>query len=393
MATITGTPAGSPPPRPLRTAPKYAAFRPLRSSGTDSQRWQLILYPTPSDNLSLTLRYAITPEQITDDSPFPLGGRQHAETILASCLAIAEEREGPIRGMPAGMYYTKFMQKLAASIHLDKQVAKPEETTWKDNDGNDADKVKGLVGLHMSFGQNSDAWTETQKRQIEEAMRRGLRRFYVPPPIPNQKRSHSWSFLNPVSSFNLVAGQYKYDLPEDFGALDSPITYAPGTNVLYPDIAVVGEQQVRRLLQSSIQANGRPTRAATRVKAGIQEGGTRYEIVFWPVPDDAYHLEYRYLVAPGDTLSVIHGGAPHFQTILEACLAEADSMLNKRTRPHEERFMERLVASVHYDQSLASPKQLGYNRDRSDGFSRHTDDDTSRVGYSQSGVTYNGVSY
>jgi len=285
------------------------------------------------------------------------------------------------------------MQRLAASIHLDKQSAKADELTWGEDTGNAADQLKGQIGLHMEFGQNSLAWTETQRRQIEEAMRRGLQRVYVPPPIPGQKRSHSWSFLNPVSSFNLVAGKYVYDLPSDFGMLDSPITYAPGMNVLYPDIDVVGEQQVRRLLQASVQADGRPTKAATRVKAGIQESGTRYEIIFWPVPDSAYHLEYRYLVAPGDTLSVIHGGSPHFQTILEACLCESDAMLSKRYRPHEERFMERLVASVHYDQSLASPKQLGYNRDRSDGFSRHDDGEGSRAGFAQSGVTYNGVQY
>jgi len=42
---------------------------------------------------------------------------------------------------------------------------------------------------------------------------------------------------------------------------------------------------------------------------------------------------------------------------------------------------------------LASPKQLGYNRDRSDGFSRHDDGEGSRAGFAQSGVTYNGVQY
>jgi hypothetical protein len=394
MATINGTPAVAPPPRPIRTAtPRYAAFRPLRSSGAGTQRWQLLLYPTPSDTMSLSLRYKVAPDQISDYSQFPLGGRHHAETILASCLAIAEEREGPIRDMQPGTYYAKFMQKLAASIHIDKQSAKAEELTWDEGNVSDSGQIQGQIGLHMGFGQNSLAWTETQKRQIEEAMRRGLRRFYIPPPIAGQKRSHAWSFLNPLAAINLVPGQYEYDLPQDFGALDSPLTYAPGTNVLYPDVRVVGEQQVRRLLQASIQANGRPTQAATRVKSGIQEGGTRYEIVFWPVPDGAYSLQYRYQVAPGDSLSVVHGGSPHIQTILEACLCEADAMMNKRYRQHEERFMERLIASVHYDQALASPKTLGYNRDRSDGWGRHVDDDVSRAGNSQSGVTYNGVRY
>jgi hypothetical protein len=346
------------------------------------QMWEVVLYPRPADNLSATFRYTIAPADSGEDDEFPLGGSQHAETILASCLAVAEDREGPIREMPPGTYQTKFLERLAASVHLDKQSTKAEELTWDEGFATDSGQILGQIGLHMGFGQNSLAWTETQKRQVEEAMRRGLRRFYVPPPIPGQKRSHAWSFLNPLATINLVAGQYEYDLPEDFGALDSPLTYAPGTNVLYPDVRVVGEQHVRRLLQASVQANGRPTRAATRVKTGIQEGGTRYEIVFWPVPDDAYSLQYRYQVSPGDNLSVVHGGSPHMQTVLEACLCEADAMMNKRYRQHEERFLERLTASVHYDQSLASPKTLGYNRDRSDGWDRHVDDDVSRVGYS-----------
>jgi len=192
---------------------------------------------------------------------------------------------------------------------------------------------------------------------------------------------------------NLQSGVYIYDLPEDFGGIDSPMTYAPGQNVIYPPIEIIGEHHIRRLQQASTQADGRPTRAGFRQKNGIAEGGTRYEILFWPVPDESYELQYRYRVAPGQSVKVIHGGDAHYQTLLEAIRAAADNILRRRQRPHEAMFMERLQASVAYDQQLAAPKQMGYNRDGSDRPGYDIFDDSHRFGYSENAVTYNGNVY
>ena len=390
MTTITGTPAAAPPARPVRTdVPTSAAFRPRRSDGTGSQRWELLLYPTPTDTMSVTLRYLVTPGQLSVDNPFPLGGRQHAETLLASCLAVAEEREKGGQG-PA---FAKFMQRLSASIHLDKQSEPTGTTTWK-SDGDDVgNSIKSLAGLHMGFGQNPDAWTENQRQEVMEAVRQGLRRFYVPPPLPGRRHSHQWSFLTPLESMSLEAGKSEYDLPSDFGGMDSPMTYVAGDNVLHPSIEIVGEHHIRRLLQGSAQANGRPIKAGFHQKAGVQEGGTQYQIVFWPVPDDAYTLNFRYRVQPGQSIDVIHGGDAHFQTILEAVRSAADSMQRRRQRPHEQLFMERLQASVMYDEQLAAPRTMGYNRDQSVNRGSGIRGEIDRAGWGETGVTYNGRSF
>lgn len=364
--------------------PEYAAIRPQRADKGGHQKWELLLYPTPDETMSVSYRYTIVPEDLSEQNQYPLGGRQHAETILQSCLAVAEERDTGQQG-PA---QAKFIERLAASIHLDKRTAPSIVTTWKSSgDDSIGNSIKSLAGLHMGFGQNEDAWTESQTQQVLEAMRQGLRRFYVPPALPGKRYVHNWSFLKPIATLNLVGGQYEYDLPADFGGLDSPMTYAPGTNVIYPDIEIVGEHQIRKLQQATVQANGRPTKAGFRQKSNVKEAGTGYELLVWPVPDDDYELHYRYDVTAGQDMTVVHGGDAHFQTILEAVKAAADVIQRKKNKPHEALFMERLAASVMYDQQLSAPRTMGYNRDGSNykGFDqRHRSVTSGNV------VTYNG---
>lgn len=369
--------------------PQYAAVRPSISKGGGHQRWEVLLYPTPDASKSVNYRYTVAATDLSEENPFPLGGVPHAETVLASCLAVAEDRESPENNKARQL----FQLRLSASIHLDKQSGEPVTTTWNSDAKDDKSKIEGLVGLHMGYGQNSNAWDETARQMIIEAMRQGLQRFYIPPPIPGRRVSHKWSFLSPVETLNIESGKSEYDLPTDFGGMDSPMTYAAGQNVIHPPVDIVGEHQIRKLIQSSTASNGRPTRAGIRQKSAPQEAGTQYEILFWPVPDGTYQLDYRYRVSPRYDMTVIHGGDAHFQTILEAIKSSADVLQKRRQRPHEAMFMERLVASVHFDEQLAAPKQMGYNRDGSVRMGYDIFDDNRRFGHVESTVGYNGINY
>ena len=92
-------------------------------------------------------------------------------------------------------------------------------------------------------------------------------------------------------------------------------------------------------------------------------------------------------------MSIIHGGDAHFQTILEAMKAAADVIQKRKQRPHEQLFMERLIASVHFDEQLAAPKQMGYNRDGSVRMGYDIFDDNRRFGHVETAVGYNGINY
>ena len=88
----------------------------------------------------------------------------------------------------------------------------------------------------------------------------------------------------------------------DYAYIEGPLTLQPSDYMLYPPIQIQGEFQVRNLLQES-QATGRPTTAAVRVKAPLDDNDpTRYELVVWPLPDGVYTLDYRYRINP-DVLS------------------------------------------------------------------------------------------
>lgn len=368
--------------------PEYAAIR-SRHTTTEGQRYDILLHPTPKEEYNLTFRYAVAVPDLSEENPFPFGGRQHAETILASCLAVAEEREDGKQGEK----YQKFMERLAASVHLDKQNEPTESTTWKSKPDSDGNTLQSLAGDHLGFGQNPGAWTEQQRQIVLQITREGVDRVLMSAPLPGRKDVHEWSFLTPMLTVNVKSGKYKYDLPKNFAGFSllggSPVTYKSGDNVIYPSIKVTGEHHIRNLLQQTIQATGRPVKAGH----GLKEGSSGYEILFWPVPDDDYVLEVRCRVQVDPDMTSIPGSEAHFLTYLEAIRAAGDVYLKRRNNKHEERFKERLHASIVYDQQLKAPPTMGYDRDGSNRSSGDVYDDLHRFGSSQKAVGYNGNLY
>jgi len=162
-----------------------------------------------------------------------------------------------------------------------------------------------------------------------------------------------------------LAHSAAYDLPTDFAAIMGPLTYEPSVNLLYNPIEVVSERIVRRQLMD----NTTPSRmeiAAIRPQSIDLTAATTYEIVFCPIPDDAYDLTYRYKVnvaALGSTNVYPPGGQPHAETILESCLAACERYRYGKDGVHAARFKELLVASVSADQKAALPDSLGYDRE------------------------------
>lgn len=99
--------------------PTAYAIRPIRLTGTGGQRWQLMLSPKPDAAYTLIYRYSILPDAMAEAGRFPIGGMIHAETLLESCLAVAEERLDDT----AALHNAKFLQLLDASIGHDQRLA------------------------------------------------------------------------------------------------------------------------------------------------------------------------------------------------------------------------------------------------------------------------------
>lgn len=99
--------------------PELVAVEPLAgTSGYEGQRFRLAIYPEPDQDYNLTLTYYVNPDYLTGSKPYAMGGPQHAETILESCLAIAEQRLDD----RSGVHTAQFLVRLAASIQADRKL-------------------------------------------------------------------------------------------------------------------------------------------------------------------------------------------------------------------------------------------------------------------------------
>ncbi|GAG06997.1 unnamed protein product, partial [marine sediment metagenome] len=266
--------------------------------------------------------------------------------LLQSCLAVAELREAKGEGVAAKGY----LDRLAAAIQLDMQShAATEMFPWPHEDEPtdltvDLAYLRRMVGRHLSYGPSIGHWTHTQAAEVAEVVRTGLRRFYTPPVLPDEKYAHEWSFLRPLETLNTVDGEYEYDLPAHFAMLDGPLTYGADESSLSQTVKLVSEHQVRMKRQHT-NLTARPTMAALRVQGGDE---TTWKLVVWPTPDAEYAIHYRCQSNPGLLSSGVAkpaGGMPHAQTVVEACLSAADDFLGVKNSPHLSAFRECLRSS------------------------------------------------
>lgn len=103
----------------ISVASPRAAVTPVNSTTASAgQRFELLVFPTPTQAGTLEATYYAIPNQATDALPYPLGGQVHAETVLQACLAAAELE----RDKRPGPHKLLFLERLAASITHDKKI-------------------------------------------------------------------------------------------------------------------------------------------------------------------------------------------------------------------------------------------------------------------------------
>lgn len=118
-----------------RTWPRHAAVRPKTTDGSTGQRFEMLFEPIPDSVYVLSYRMLILSEALTATIKYHYGGMAHAETVEASCLAIAELQEDEIRG-PKFAY---FMERLTASIAYDKRTG-PDFFGYNGDESDDIDR-------------------------------------------------------------------------------------------------------------------------------------------------------------------------------------------------------------------------------------------------------------
>lgn len=247
-------------------------------------------------------------------------------------------------------------------------------------------ELRDEIARFMSFGQYTQATTQGQK-DINAFIKRGLRQFYNPPPIPGQSGVHTWSFLEPWADLATVTNQEAYDLPAHFGGLVGDMSFP--TEQSKPPVENVGEANFRIIQTEEPNRKDRPSVCCIVPKDAANteypDNPTQFQLYLWPKPDKAYTLRYKYIAIQGDESESANdtflGGAQHSETILASCLSIAEEYVETPNSRYRELFSQRLAASILLDGRANSPDNFGPNVDRSDmrgQFRRHTDDYTVR---------------
>lgn len=102
--------------------PRYAAIQTKVPAGASTPRYEIMFWPTPDASYEIVFRYSMIPNAISTDAPFAVCGVQHAETLLASCIAAAETMyvDGQMDRN------TRYLQFLATSIARDASASAPD---------------------------------------------------------------------------------------------------------------------------------------------------------------------------------------------------------------------------------------------------------------------------
>ncbi|QDP55777.1 MAG: hypothetical protein Unbinned2706contig1001_38 [Prokaryotic dsDNA virus sp.] len=126
--------------------PRVAAVTQTGATGTAGTSQRINFYPIPDAVYRLKYTQINEPANLTSDSHVPLGGALHGETILASCLAIAEQFFIP--NSPHG-YVESYIRRLAASVEMDRQVTR-SETLGYNADPSEFGSVTGFTDARLS---------------------------------------------------------------------------------------------------------------------------------------------------------------------------------------------------------------------------------------------------
>lgn len=354
--------------------PRYCTIRAMDPEDNDlseeAQRFEVLFYPAPDRAYDLEYSYRLRPSRLTTNS-YPIGGSAHSETILRACLAVAEEEKTNQRGP----MWEAFMESLQTSKALDDQAM--EEASWP-LEGSSTSIAQGWedfiiqVGLVLGLGPDRHAWSHTQFSMADSVVQSGYRMFFY---------ARQWRFRRIRKTLSLEGGTSTYELPFDFSGFVGRITFEnENTRALFID--VIKESRMRELHQVYGAYTGRPEKAAVVHQnissipgngTTLPDGSLGYQVKkvqLWPVPNSDYTLGYTYNIVPRkltDSRPTPYGGEEHGETILAACLAEAELRKNGQRGGHWDQYQILLQQSAKLDGESDSPEYLGYTGSRNYG--------------------------
>lgn len=234
--------------------------------------------------------------------------------------------------------------------------------------------LQAEVGAFLHYGQDPDNWSADETKRVDRFIQAGLRQFYYPPQMEGVELGYTWSFMYPTTTLTTADGTRAYDLPDLFQQIDGEFHYEE--DVFWQSISHVSEARMLELIEYSDDED-KPRYFTTRAKDSTGATGQRFEVLFWPKPDAAYTLTYRYKAYAGKLDAVTYkyplGGMQYGECIIESCLAIAESRGNDEAGFHQTQFARLLAAAVAQDrrQSARRYGDMGGHEDGSQDIGGH----------------------
>jgi hypothetical protein len=234
--------------------------------------------------------------------------------------------------------------------------------------------LKIEVGHFLGYGPNAADWTAAQLAEIDRIVQTGVRRFYYPPAVEGVQADFEWSFIKPETTIATVADQATNDLPDNLGRVVGQFYYPSSSNRV--SVVVVSEAQLNEY-KSHTDSDGAPRYCCIRHKASDGSDGQRLEVEWYPVPDSAYTLTYKFEAYQGrlsNSNPYPLGGMKHGELVMESCLAVAEERANDEKGIHYQNFMAQLITAIALDRrqgainygKMGQPEEHDYRLRRGD---------------------------
>lgn len=162
-------------------------------------------------------------------------------------------------------------------------------------------ELREEVGRFLGYGRDYFLYNQSEKDDVNAWIRRGLRQFYSPPPLPGAVKSHEWNFLKPSATIATVVDQVAYALPATTGSLIGDLEFS--TERGKPAVQVLNAQRFEVVKSTNPTRKGRPSYAAVRPATGSDitpDVPFSWSMDLWPTPDAVYTLKYNYAAIQQD---------------------------------------------------------------------------------------------
>lgn len=160
-------------------------------------------------------------------------------------------------------------------------------------------------------------------------------------------------------AFTVLNTGADYELPEDFGGLDGPLTFSSSS--YNNKVTITGESTIRNARQR-LQSSGVPQMAAIRPQVHDGRFTQRYNLLLWPTPSGKFTLSYEQIVVLPEIDAdnpFPPGGAAYGELYLAACLALTEQRINDRRGLRWDEYQERLAAMIEIDGIATGGENLG----------------------------------